>query len=245
MPAQNETSGPKPSRATSHTARTAAPAAARTGTPAAKSTATADGETSTKAPKLKRVSYDAETIGDVALEVFRIRGYDATSMEDLARAAGVTKPAFYHHVGGKEELLARGLTKALDALFAMLEEPEALTGTASCRLRHIIRRIVELEDVLLAPVTVLLRSRGTTETERQALLRRRTFDTHVAGLIAEGQQEGSLRADLDPNLMARLVIGMATWVIEWYQPGGRWTLHDVTNAVVEMASTGMLQKPEP
>ncbi len=190
--------------------------------------------------KQKRVSYDAESIGDVALEVFRVRGYDATSMEDLARAAGVTKPAFYHHVGSKEELLARGLTKALDALFAMLQEPEALTGTAAVRLRYIIRRIVELEDALLAPVTVLLRSRGTTEAERQALERRRSFDAHMATLIAQGQQEGYLRADIDSNLMARLVIGMATWVIEWYQPGGRWTLDDVAKAVVEMASTGML-----
>ena len=161
---------------------------------------------------------------------------------DLARAAGVTKPAFYHHVGGKEELLSRGLTKALDALFAMLEEPETLMGTASSRLRHIIRRIVELEDELLAPVTVLLRSRGTTEVERQALVRRRSFDAQVAALIAEGQNEGSLRGDIDPNLMARLVIGMATWVIEWYHPGGRWTIDDVANAVVEMASTGMLQQ---
>ena len=204
---------------------------------------TATRTTTPKSARSKRVSYDADSIGDVALEVFRVRGYDATSMEDLARAAGVTKPAFYHHVGGKEELLARGLTKALDALFAMLEEPEALTGTASNRLRHIIRRIVELEDVLLAPVTVLLRSRGTTETERQALKLRRSFDSHVAGLIVEGQQEGSLRADIDPNLMARLVIGMATWVIEWYQPGGHWTIDDVANAVVEMASSGMLKVP--
>jgi AcrR family transcriptional regulator len=190
-------------------------------------------------PKPKRIAYDADSIGDVALEVFRVRGYDATSMEDLARAAGVTKPAFYHHVGGKEELLARGLTKALDALFAMLEEPEALTGTAEHRLRYIIRRIVELEDALLAPVTVLLRARGTTATERHALERRRSFDAHVAGLITEGQREGSLRADIDPNLMARLVIGMATWVIEWYHPGGRWTVDDVANAVVEMAAHGM------
>jgi AcrR family transcriptional regulator len=193
-------------------------------------------------PIPKRAAYDAESIGDIALEVFRVRGYDATSMEDLARAAGVTKPAFYHHVGGKEELLARGLTKALDALFAILEEPETRTGTASSRLRHIIRRIVELEDQLLAPVTVLLRSRGTTEVERQALVRRRSFDAQIAAFIAEGQQEGSLRTDIDPNLMARLVIGMATWVIEWYHPDGRWTIDDVANAVVEMASTGMLQQ---
>ncbi len=233
MPA-DETPGPDESPTAQTTPRS----------PRAKTVTTRTSGPAAKPSGPKRVSYDAETIGDVALEVFRVRGYDATSMEDLARAAGVTKPAFYHHVGGKEELLARGLTKALDALFAMLEEPGALTGTASARLRYIIGRIVELEDALLAPVTVLLRSRGTTEAERQALLRRRTFDAHVAQLITEGQKEGSLRSDLDPNLMARLVIGMATWVIEWYHPGGRWTLHDVTNAVVEMASTGMLRQPE-
>ena len=70
---------------------------------------------------------------------FNTRGYDATSMEDLSRAAGITKSSFYHHFSGKEALLRAALERALDGLFAILDEPEPSAGTALTRLRHIVR----------------------------------------------------------------------------------------------------------
>jgi AcrR family transcriptional regulator len=186
-----------------------------------------------------RAAYDAETITAVALRVFQEQGYDGTSMADLAAAAGVTKAAFYHHVGNKEELLSRGLDQALDALFAMLDEPDATSGSALSQIRYILRRMVELEDSLLPQVTVLLRARGNSDSERKAVARRRSFDRHVARLVAEAQREGEVRADLDPQLISRLAIGMSTWIIEWYQPGGKLSVADVADAVVTMICDGM------
>ena len=54
--------------------------------------------------------------------VFNERGYEAASMEDLAKASGFTKSIFYHHVSGKEELLRMAVDRALDALSAALDE---------------------------------------------------------------------------------------------------------------------------
>src|ERR1700754_1731278 len=76
----------------------------------------------------RRPVYDAASLLAVAVQEFNARGYDATSMEDLSRAAGITKSSFYHHVSGKEDLLRAALERALDGLFAVLDERHARAG---------------------------------------------------------------------------------------------------------------------
>jgi AcrR family transcriptional regulator len=186
-----------------------------------------------------RVRYDVDTLTDVALRVFRERGYDATSMEHLASAAGITKAAFYHHIGGKEELLARGFDRALDALLALLEEPDATEGPALDRLRHLVIRVVELTHELLPEVTVLLRSRGNSEIETNAVNRRRQFDRRVGELVAAAQTEGSIRDDHEPQLVARLIIGMANSVTEWYQPTGKLGPRQLAATIAAIALEGI------
>ena len=88
-----------------------------------------------------RKPYDLDRLTDVALSVFAERGYDGATMDDVARAAGITKAAIYHHVSGKEALLERGLERALGALFAILEETGARKGPAARRVRFIVRRV--------------------------------------------------------------------------------------------------------
>src|SRR4051812_14433566 len=88
--------------------------------------------------------YTLDSLVEVAAQAFLQRGYDATSMEDLSRAAGITKSSFYHHVSGKEALLRGALDRALDGLFGVLAEPPATEGRPVDRLRHIVRRQVEV-----------------------------------------------------------------------------------------------------
>ncbi len=188
-----------------------------------------------------RIRYDLDSLTDLALGLFRERGYASTSMEQLAQAAGVSKAAFYHHVGGKEELLERGMNRALDALFAMLDEPGATNGPALERFCFILRRVVELEHDLLPEVTVLLRARGNTDVERAAVQRRRAFDRAVSAVLAEAQSGGEIRADLDVKLAARLSLGMATWIVEWYQPGGPIPVEQIADTLVSMTLSGVVE----
>lgn len=187
--------------------------------------------------------YDLESVVDVALGVFLERGYDATSMEHLAAAAGVTKSAFYYHVSGKEELLRRGLDRATAALSSILEERAAVEGPPLGRLAHVLRRTVEVETELLPEVSVLLHSRGNSDSERHALARRREFDHAVGRLVAEAQAAGEARGDLDPELASRLVIGMVTWLVEWYRPGGRLSGTDLAQAVLAIVLDGLRPRP--
>ncbi|HEX3715428.1 MAG TPA: TetR family transcriptional regulator, partial [Trebonia sp.] len=122
------------------------------------------------------------------------------------------------HVAGKEELLRLAVTRALDGLFAVLDEPGATEGRAVDRFAYVIRRTC-LELVRNLPyVTLLLRVRGNTEVERAALARRRAFDALVAQLVADAERDGDIRADIDQKLTARLLFGMVNSIVEWYRP---------------------------
>ena len=180
--------------------------------------------------------YSSEELIAVVTQEFLVRGYDATSMEDLARATGLAKSALYHHVSSKEELLRRALDRALDGLFAVLDEPAARTGPALGRLEHVVRRATEVLVAELPSVTLLLRVRGNTETERTALQRRRDFDKRLARLVQRAIDEGDLRGDLDPHLVARLLLGMVNSVVEWHKPGHG---DDVPDALVALAFDGL------
>ena len=169
--------------------------------------------------RLRRPAQGPGSLLEIAVGEFNTRGYDATSMEDLSRAAGITKSSFYHHFSGKEALLRAALERAIDGLFGILDEPGALEGTPVQRLRHIVRGQVAVLTADLPYVTLLLRVRGNTETERWALDRRRAFDARVAAIVREAAEQGELRAEVDPALAARLLSGLVNSVAEWYRPG--------------------------
>jgi AcrR family transcriptional regulator len=186
-----------------------------------------------------RKPYDIDTLTSVALGVFAARGYDAASMDDVARAAGITKASIYHHVSGKEALLERGLRRALDALFALLDEDRSTTGSAGSRLRHIVHRVAEITCALQPELCVLFRVRGNSLVEREAIERRRAFDRIVGGLVGEAQAAGEVRGDLDASLVTRLVFGMSNSSVEWFRRGGRVLDADIARAVCAMTFEGL------
>jgi len=187
--------------------------------------------------------YTPATLLAVAVEVFNERGYDGTSMEDLARASGITKSSIYHHVRSKEDLLRLAIGRAVDGLFAVLEEPPAKEGRAIERLEHVVRRTVEVLVSELPYVTLLLRMRGNSETERWGLERRREFDHRVAALLRDAVAEGDLRADVEPGLATRLLFGLVNSVAEWYRPGRGAGRDEIAAAVAALAFDGLRTRP--
>jgi AcrR family transcriptional regulator len=183
--------------------------------------------------------FSPDELLDVVVEEFNTRGYDATTMEDLAQATGLTKSAVYHHVAGKEELLRLALARAVDALFAVLDEPGSTSGAAVDRLEHVVRRSAEVLAELLPYVTLLLRVRGNTDTERWALERRREFDRRLSGLVQDAIDAGDVRRDLDPRLVTRLLFGMVNSISEWYRPDGAHGVAELGDALVALAFDGL------
>jgi AcrR family transcriptional regulator len=186
-----------------------------------------------------RPGHSLDSLLEVAVAVFNERGYDATSMDELATRLGVTKSAIYHHVPSKVELLRLALDRALDALFAVTEEPGATTGPAIERLEHVVRGSVRVLTEELPFVTLLLRVRGNSPVELAALQRRREFDRIVTDLVRGAEDEGDVRPDVDPAVISRLLFGTVNSLTEWYRPDGGLSADDVADALVATTFGGL------
>ncbi|MFN2581952.1 MAG: TetR/AcrR family transcriptional regulator [Candidatus Dormibacteria bacterium] len=196
-------------------------------------------------PRLaERRPYDRDRVVDVAVQVFTQRGYDSTTMSDIATALGIHKTSIYHYVTGKEQLLDDALKRALDALHGMLDERAARDGAAVDRLRYVVRRTVEIMVAQLPEVTVLLRVRGNTPTERGALSRRRDFDHAVQRIVGDAIAAGQLRDDVDTALVTRLIFGMSNSVTEWYQRDGRLSASQLASAIEMIVFEGLVARSQ-
>jgi AcrR family transcriptional regulator len=174
-----------------------------------------------------------------AIDLFNRKGYDATSIGDVAEELGVTKSAVYHHVPSKEHLLSEALDEALGELEAAVSRANEADGSAYERLRGVVRRSVEVLVDHQPEVTLLLRVHGNSEIEKAALKRRRRIDTTLASLVARAAEEGALRSDLDPDLVSRLLFGMVNSLVEWYRPSGPVYVEQLADAVTAMAFEGL------
>jgi AcrR family transcriptional regulator len=198
----------------------------------------------TRPARRGRPGYDLESLLAVAVAEFTERGYDGTSMEDLARRLGITKSAIYHHVSSKQELLRLAVNKALDGLFALVDELDVIEGRAVDRLEYLVRGSVVVLVERLQFVTLLLRVRGNTKVERDALSRRREFDRIVSELVTAAAAEGDLRSEIDPATAGRLLFGMVNSLIEWYRPRGGVSGERMADMIVTVAFDGLRVRPK-
>jgi AcrR family transcriptional regulator len=202
-------------------------------------------------PRRGRPGYDLPSLLAVAVEIFNERGYDGTSMRDLADRLGIAKSAIYHHVAGKEELLRLALDRALAGLSAVAQRTRVLPAPAIERLEYLVRGSVAVLEAELPYVTLLLRVRGNTEVERAALDQRRAIDRFVAELVEQAVRDGDIRPDADAMITARLLFGMVNSVVEWYRPeqnpGSRSlaSARSLPDAICAMAFDGLRTRRGP
>jgi len=186
-----------------------------------------------------RPGLDLEAVLAGSVAVFNERGFDGTSMEDLAGRLGITKSAIYHHVVSKDALLALALDRALSDLEQAAAEVRPMDGAAVDRLESLVRRSVEVLVERLPYVTLLLRVHGNSDVEREALARRRKLDRFAAALVKEAVGAGDLRPDVDPAVTARLLFGMVNSLVEWLRPASNHPAGELADAVTRAAFDGL------
>jgi TetR/AcrR family transcriptional regulator, cholesterol catabolism regulator len=151
-----------------------------------------------------------ERMLDAAAVVFAERGFEAASMEDIAHAAGMTKPTFYRYFSGKEALFEAVFVNALDLLVAAIDRASACNSGAAARLEAMIRAIIPTFREHLVSLRSMSGASAHVEQGRRQIFRERreAIEARLADVIGDGIDEG-IFGDVDARLIAQLIIGMA------------------------------------
>ncbi len=179
-----------------------------------------------------------------AAEMISERGFDGTSMNQIAAALGFTKPALYYHVKGKKELLYSIMSFAMDRLDEEVVAPARAIADPVERLRLIVGRHARLlthEEGAAEAVSILMdETRGLNENLRTQITRRkRAYFDFLRHTLEELADAGRLRP-IDTTVGAFSLLGMVMWIVRWYQPTGPRSEDDVVRDITEIAVGGML-----
>jgi TetR/AcrR family transcriptional regulator, cholesterol catabolism regulator len=158
-----------------------------------------------------------------AARLFQQRGYDATSMNDVAAALKLSKGGLYHHFQSKDEILFNLMNHAMD-----ITQERVIDGVGGIvepeeRLRTLIRRHVEVVmSVRDREITVMLHENHPLPPamRRRINARKKNYVHFVEGLIAEVQRGRSGKGNVTPRAAAFALLGMMNWIYQWYRPEG-------------------------
>jgi AcrR family transcriptional regulator len=177
-----------------------------------------------------------------AAQIFHDRGFDATSVSDIARALGMTKAGLYHYFSSKEALLFEIMMFGLERVHEEVLVPVRAIRDPEVRLRQLIVRHARITTRARGAVTVLSdETRALPPAERLKIERRmRIYVDLVRDTIAEIGKTGRLR-DVDPTVATFSLIGMILWFPRWFRHGGRLTPEIAADEIANMALGGLLK----
>jgi AcrR family transcriptional regulator len=175
-----------------------------------------------------------------AAHVFAQRGYDQTSIQDLAEAIGLAAGGIYHYIGSKEQLLIRICDQLMDPLLERAREIAASGADPEAQLRAIVRlwvaQVVEHRDHML----VFQQERHVIESGAQwrgVRSRRKQFERVVADVLDRVLGDGRLRLG-DGRLALSALLGMVNHTAQWFGPRGRLQVDQVADGYVDLLLLG-------
>jgi AcrR family transcriptional regulator len=172
-----------------------------------------------------------------ASRLFAERGFAGTSLQDIADAMGLTRPALYYYVKNKDDLLAKLVTEITEGPAKDLREINERTDLdPSAKLRAFARSIAIRRTEQPARFRLLIRSEAELPPElaRAHEHGKRAVLDEVTKVVDDGIRSGQFRPG-DPHVVALGLIGMWNWVAWWFQTEGRLSGDAVAEQLADMS----------
>lgn len=192
----------------------------------------------------KAALFDDDRAGAIyrmAAQMIYEKGFDATSMNEIAEAVQLTKPGLYYYVKGKKELLFSIMNFAMDLLDVEVVAVAKQHADSLERLLTIVRRHAWLLTQATGAIAILIdETRGLSEDQRiRITARKRSYFDFIRETLDRLKAEGRLRR-VDSTTATFSLLGQIMWLARWFQDGGRLGRDQVVNDITEIALGGVL-----
>jgi AcrR family transcriptional regulator len=174
-----------------------------------------------------------------AAELIRDKGFDATSVNEISQAVGITKGGLYYYIKGKRDLLYRIMLRGLQLVESLAESVEHLEDPQQ-QLRALIRGHIKAIARGKGALTVLSEEvHALDEEHRDEILQmKRRYYHFVRGILERLRNDGKLR-DADLSVAAFNILGMVLHFARWYRVGGRLDPVEIADEMVDLALSGL------
>ena len=185
----------------------------------------------------------------VAANLFREKGYRATTLNDIAQQAGLDRATVYYYFSSKEECFREAVSGILDDNLAEAELLARTNGMDSRdKLTRLIQRLMTSYEQNYPQMYVYIQqdmhkvADQTTPWAKQMASQTHRFEKAVIALISEGVKRGSLRKDVPVDLIANSIFGMLNWTHRWHKPGGKHSAIEIADAFGKIFFEGVVRK---
>jgi len=174
-----------------------------------------------------------------AARAFNEKGVRSTSLDDVAARLGVTKPAIYHYVKSKDEILRQCLALALESNRQALATVQQLSVCGMEKLRLMLKDWPAgvVADFGRSMVTIDARELSKQSRKQYREVQRQIL-AGIEEIIQQGISDGSIR-QCDPAVMTMSLIGLFNSPARWYRKEGRLSIDDVTSELLTLMSQGL------
>jgi TetR/AcrR family transcriptional regulator, cholesterol catabolism regulator len=187
----------------------------------------------------------ADRLLQTAASLFRRKGYGASTTRELADLLGIQKASLYHHIRGKEDLLLAVSLESLKRIIAAVAVAESMADPGR-RLEPMIAAHVEvaLRDRDMH-MTMLTELRSLSQERRSEVLRLRDhYEGMIRKAIAEEQQGGQLRGDIEAKYLSLALLNLLNWTIFWFDPQGSLSATELASMLSTIFLDGAQQPCE-
>lgn len=178
-----------------------------------------------------------------AARAFSSHGYHATSLDDVAKTLGVTKPALYYYVKNKQEILFECHMLAQD-LGERAFDHALKAGKDSREVVLVLgRTYIELLTSEIGACAVLAEINALDPANREIVATRRDkFERRFRSLLDKGMAEGSIRT-VDPKLTVFFFMGAVNWMTRWFDPEGPRSGEEIARIFADLLDHAISARP--
>lgn len=189
--------------------------------------------------------YTREQVLEVAARLFRTQGYSATTLRQIADAAGIQAGSIYYHFDSKDEILQEILETGVNVVQDAVEE-RTRALPAGCSARQKFEAAIEghLSGLFkrgdFTSATIRIYGQLPPELQRVNRARRARYSAVWDRLLAEALERGEIRDDIDLHVARLLVVGALNWTVEWYDPK-EGDYHALTKMIATIICSGIFR----
>ena len=187
--------------------------------------------------------------GDVlsnAARLFREKGFERTSLKEIAEACNMLPGSLYYRYNSKEALLVELMRRGVDLVTAEVESAYASSDDPVERLRLCINAHLRALLVDSDAVYVLLfewRALGP-EAREEIIELRDQYESLWAGILETMIAQGVVRKNVDGRLLRLIGLGALNWVATWFDPNGAQSHDAIGDLIWQIAMEGVINKSE-